>query len=128
MLLFLLTVNAYIKTSVRDRIVSPDNIPMMDTDCILVLGAGVWAGGRPSFMLEDRLLQAIELYNAGVSDRLLMSGDHGRKDYDEVNVMKRFAVDRGVPSSHVLWIMRVFQHMRVCIAPGMFLRSERLSL
>ena len=100
-LLFLLTVNAYIKTSVRDRIVSPDNIPMMDTDCILVLGAGVWAGGRPSFMLEDRLLQAIELYNAGVSDRLLMSGDHGRKDYDEVNVMIRFAVDRGVPSSHV---------------------------
>lgn len=38
-------------------------------------------------MPRTRLLGYI---NANVSDRLLMSGDHGRKDYDEVNVMKRF--------------------------------------
>ena len=73
----------------------------MDFDCILVLGAGVRDGGRPSPMLEDRLLQGLELYKNGCSDRLLMSGDHGRKEYDEVNVMKQFAVDRGIASEHV---------------------------
>ncbi len=100
-LLFLLIMNIHIKASIKDRMLSPDQIPIIDADCILVLGAGVWNGGRPSPMLEDRLVRAIELYNMGVSNRLLMSGDHGRKDYDEVNVMKRFAVDRGIPSSHV---------------------------
>ena len=30
-----------------------------------------------------------------------MSGDHGRKDYDEVNVMKNFAINKGVPSEDV---------------------------
>lgn len=52
-------------------------------------------------MLEDRLKQGIKLYELGASDRLLMSGDHGRKEYDEVNVMKKFAIDAGVPSEHI---------------------------
>lgn len=52
-------------------------------------------------MLEDRLLQAIHLYEQGASGKLLVSGDHGRADYDEVNVMKQFAMDRGIPSENV---------------------------
>lgn len=52
-------------------------------------------------MLKDRLDEGIRLYQQGVSDRLLMSGDHGRKDYDEVNRMKEYALERGVPSEAV---------------------------
>ncbi len=69
-------------------------------DCILVLGCGVH-GSTPSHMLEDRLLQGIELYHAGASDKMLMSGDHGQETYDEVNVMKDFANKRGVKSSDI---------------------------
>ncbi len=69
-------------------------------DCILVLGCGVH-GDTPSHMLEDRLLQGIELYHSGASDKMLMSGDHGREHYDEVNVMKDFAIDRDVKSSDI---------------------------
>lgn len=100
-LLLLSIINAHIKATVKDRIFSLDHISVTGADCILVLGARVWGGGCPSPMLEDRLVRAIELYNMGVSNRLLMSGDHSSKDYDEVNVMKRFAVNRGIPSSHV---------------------------
>ena len=96
----LLSINAYVKISVNDRIISPDDASKLDADCILVLGAGVF-NGHPSAMLTDRLLQGIDLYNAEASDRLLMSGDHGRKDYDEVNTMKQFAIDRGIPSENV---------------------------
>ena len=100
-LTFILIINAHVKSSVKGRIVTPDEAASMDADCILVLGAGVRDNGRPSPMLVDRLLQGIELYNNGFSDRMLMSGDHGRKEYDEVNVMKQFAIDRGIASEHV---------------------------
>lgn len=96
-----LAINAYMKTSVKNRIISPDKAAELKADCILILGAGVRDDGTPSHMLEDRLLEGIDLYNAGASDRLLMSGDHGRKDYDEVNTMKQFAIDMDIPSEHI---------------------------
>lgn len=69
-------------------------------DCILVLGAGV-KGDSPSDMLRDRLDTAIELYKKGIAPKLLMSGDHGDVDYDEVNVMKNYAIEQGVPSEDI---------------------------
>jgi vancomycin permeability regulator SanA len=30
-----------------------------------------------------------------------MSGDHGQKNYDEVNTMKQYAVDAGIPASDI---------------------------
>ncbi len=92
-------ISGYVKLSAKKYILDP-NEAGEDYDCILVLGCGVY-GTAPSHMLEDRLLRGIELYKNGVSDRLLMSGDHGRTNYDEVNVMKTFAVDAGVPSENV---------------------------
>lgn len=94
-------INLYVKMSVKSRILKQEEATGKEVDCILVLGAGVWDNKRPSHMLEDRLLQGIELYHSGASDRLLMSGDHGRKDYDEVNIMKQFSVDLGVPSEDI---------------------------
>ena len=69
-------------------------------DCVLVLGCAVW-GNTPSHMLEDRLLVGIELCKKGASEKLLVSGDHGSDEYDEVNVMKNFATDRGISSENV---------------------------
>jgi vancomycin permeability regulator SanA len=100
-ILFMLLINEYVKRFVKDRVISPEEASRLDPDCILILGAGVLDNSRPSDMLEDRLLQGISLYHEGASDRLLMSGDHGRKDYDEVNIMKKFAMERGVPSEHI---------------------------
>lgn len=70
-------------------------------DCIIVLGCQVKADGSLSDMLHDRLERAVELYRGGAAPKLLMSGDHGTKDYDEVGAMKRFAVGEGVPSGDV---------------------------
>lgn len=98
--LIFLGINIYIKISVRNKILSVEACKDMKADCILVLGAGVW-GKRPSFMLEDRLAQGVELYEQNGSNRLLMSGDHGKDNYDEVNVMKQFAIEEGVPSKDI---------------------------
>lgn len=94
-------VSGYVKLSTKDMIVNSENVMEGEYDCILVLGAGVWSGGRPSHMLRDRLDVAIGAYEAGGAPKLLMSGDHGRKEYDEVNVMKDYAINAGVPSEDV---------------------------
>jgi len=57
--------------------------------------------GMPSPMLEDRLLTALALYEKGAAERILVSGDHGREEYDEVNVMKNYLIEKGVPSDRI---------------------------
>jgi vancomycin permeability regulator SanA len=65
----------------------------------IVFGAGLEDDGSPSGMLADRLDAAIALYRAGKVQRLLLSGDHSRDNYDEVNAMRRYVLARGVPAS-----------------------------
>ncbi|MGI6721157.1 MAG: SanA/YdcF family protein [Anaerovoracaceae bacterium] len=70
-------------------------------DCILVLGAGVRPDGTPSPMLEDRLETGLYLYKAGVSNKLLLSGDNGQVEYNEVRCMKNYMVQHGVRESNI---------------------------
>lgn len=99
--LAVLGINGYVKSSTKNQILSvEESSKLEDIDCIIILGAGIW-GDKPSPMLEDRLLQGIELYNNKVSTKIIMSGDHGREEYDEVNIMKEFAIEKGVPSENI---------------------------
>ena len=43
-------------------------------------------------MLRDRIEKSIELYNKGIAPKIIMSGDHGTKYHDEVNIMKNYAI------------------------------------
>ncbi len=98
----LLGINGYVVYSTADRLLSPQEAAVLtDVDCILVLGCGVNSDGTPSHMLEDRLKRSLELYDLSAAPKLLMSGDHGQVNYNEVGVMKQFAVDAGVPSADV---------------------------
>lgn len=81
--------------------VSDYDMQAFDADCILILGAGVWANNQPSPMLTDRLEEGIRLYKEGISEKIIVSGDHGRVDYDEVNVMKKYLIDAGIPSENI---------------------------
>ena len=99
--LIVLGINFYVKASTKNQIIEDgDYSNLKDIDCIIILGAGIW-GDSPSPMLQDRLLQGIDLYKNGVSTKIIMSGDHGREEYDEVNVMKDYAIENGVPSEDI---------------------------
>ena len=94
--------NSIVVGTTRDRILSSQEAAeLTDVDCILVLGCLVKDNGVPSDMLSDRLRRGMELYDLGASDKLLMSGDHGRDGYNEVGAMKRYALDAGVASEDV---------------------------
>lgn len=101
MILIVLAINFYVKLSTKKQIIeNNDYSNLEDIDCIIILGAGIW-GDKPSPMLEDRLLEGISLYENNVSKKIIMSGDHGREEYDEVNIMKKFAIEKGVPSENI---------------------------
>ena len=98
----ILSLNAAIKSVTKEKILSPQTAAQLgDIDCILVLGCFVKDDGRPSDMLFDRLTRGVELYDLSAAPKLLMSGDHGREEYDEVAAMKQFAIDEGIPSEDV---------------------------
>lgn len=97
-----LGINAYVKNVSGKNIISAeDATKLTDVDCIIILGCGVHTDGKPSQMLKDRLERGIALQKEGVADKILMSGDHGRRYYDEVNTMKQYAVDADVASGDV---------------------------
>ncbi len=100
-ILIVLLINLFVRISAKKQILKKEQYSKLENvDCILVLGAGIW-NNSPSPMLEDRLLKAIELYNEGVSSKIIMSGDHGKTDYDEVNVMKNYAIEKGIPQENI---------------------------
>ncbi|MBQ2916489.1 MAG: YdcF family protein [Clostridia bacterium] len=96
-----LGVNIYVRNTVSERILSVEEAADIDADCILVLGSGIKLDGTPGKVLTDRLDKGLALYEIGASPKLLMSGDHGRVNYDEVNAMKNYAMERGVASEDV---------------------------
>lgn len=62
----------------------------------IVLGARVKANGEPSDILRDRLLTVIDVYRAGSVGKILVSGDDGQMEYDEVNAMRLYLLAAGV--------------------------------
>ena len=93
--------SSFVKNRTVDKIINETEAAKLDAACILGLGCGVREDGTPSLMLRDRLETGVALYEAGAAPKLLMSGDHGRKDYDEVNLMKDYAMEKGIPSEDI---------------------------
>ena len=103
-LLFLLVIalgiNTYVCASAKSDIYDVADYVNEKADCIMVLGCGV-RGSEPSPMLKDRLDTAVALYKSGAASKILMSGDHGGEYYNEVGVMKIYAIKNGVPSEDI---------------------------
>ena len=94
-------INLHVKSFVKNEILTVSDVSDIRADCIMVLGAGLWNSTTPSPMLGDRLRRGVELYELGVAPKMIMSGDHGQRNYDEVSVMRNFAINKGVPSSDI---------------------------
>jgi len=91
--------NAWILRGAKPHMRARDELPACTV--AIVLGAGLRPSGEPSAILTDRLETGIELYRAGLVRKLLLSGDHGQHAYDEVNAMRRYILDAGVPPRDV---------------------------
>lgn len=88
-------INTNVHYSTKDYIYQNlENVPSRKTG--LVLGALVYSDGGLSDMVKDRCDTAFELYKSGKIQKILVSGDHGQVEYDEVNTMKNYLLKKGV--------------------------------
>ena len=89
-----LIVQLIVISGTRSSIFPEDDVP--SAYVIIVPGASVLRNGTPSDILADRLAVAANLYAAGKAEKILVSGDNGKDGYDEVNVMRRFLLEKDV--------------------------------
>jgi uncharacterized SAM-binding protein YcdF (DUF218 family) len=71
-------------------------------DCIVVYGARVYPGGRPSLALADRVKAGVRLWREGRGRYLVMSGAVDPDGTSEPDAMKRLAVEAGVPADAIV--------------------------
>jgi SanA protein len=96
LVLLVLATNAYIVLSTRGEATS-DVSKLPDAQAAIVPGAQVKPDGTMSSMLADRVERAIELWDAGKVDRILVSGDHASWRYDEPDIMREALQRAGIP-------------------------------
>lgn len=99
--LFVCVCNTLVMGGAEGYILTEEQAKNLGADCVLVLGAKVYEDGSLSPVLGDRVATGVRLYELGAGKKLLLSGDHGQIEYDEVNAMKQRALSLGVPEDDV---------------------------
>lgn len=99
-MVMMVALNLYVKAVGRSGFIDPESFDG-SVDCVIVPGARVWDSGTVSYMLRDRLDMAYKLYSNGTAAKILVSGDHGAEEYDEVNAMKEYLLGLGVPQEDI---------------------------
>lgn len=97
-------INKYVYSNNSDKIKkSITEVPTEEPNRVgIVFGARVFADGRLTNSLYDRVLTGVELYRAGRVKKLLMSGDRQGDNYDEPAAMKKMALELGVAESDIV--------------------------
>ena len=77
------------------------NLETTKKQAALVLGAKVWDNGEMSHIFIDRVQTAINLYKDKKVKKILVSGDHGQTDYDEVNAAKKYLLEKNIKKEDI---------------------------
>lgn len=95
-----LVATAYINISTHDRrYLEPARVPPERVG--IVFGAGLLKDGQPTPFLASRITAAVGLYHLDRVQKLLMTGDNSRVDYNEVRSMQEYAHNLGVPMKDI---------------------------
>lgn len=120
------SINLFVVLSTEKQILKADDKKLSDADYILVLGAAVWKNKYPSFILEDRLLEGVKVFNAGAAKTILLSGDHGKENYDEVTVMENYVIRQGVSAKNILLDKNGFSTYASCYNAKKTLNAKKI--
>ncbi len=93
-------VNLYYLLSTRTQMAH--SLPeVRPAQAALLLGARVYRKNRVSQIVYDRIVKSVELYRSGKVRKILISGDHGTVQYDEVNTIKARLLSYHIPARDI---------------------------
>jgi SanA protein len=98
-LFFYTSANLWVWLVSRDSIVAPAQV--QSADAVIILGAYVRPDGALSWILKDRLDTGLSVYNSGKAPKIIVSGDHGQSEYNEVQAMKDYLLNHNVPAEDI---------------------------
>jgi vancomycin permeability regulator SanA len=75
--------------------------PQESASIAMVLGAGIVSNQIPSGVLRERLDTAIDLYQKGTVQQILVTGDNRAFDYDEPKVMRNYLLSKNIPDNRI---------------------------
>lgn len=87
-------------TAKTDSVIFTELKDVPRTKVAIIFGAGI-NGDQPSRYLKDRLDAGISLYKNHKVDKILLSGDNGRDEYDELSVMKLYCQKNGIDTAKI---------------------------
>lgn len=93
-----LIIRAKIKRDYSNHILTTTEIAQQSVDetVVIVFGAGVWANGQLSHVLQDRMDTAINLYQQTPVSKVILSGDNRHHNYNEPVAMLNYAKEAGL--------------------------------
>lgn len=90
-ILFVFIINSYVTNFSKPYLY----LPQEKVDAVIIPGARVH-GKTVSKVLAKRLDAGYQLYTDGAADKIIVTGDHGSTEYDEVNAMREYLLNKGV--------------------------------
>ena len=111
--MLVLFINSRVKHSTEDQILyliqgeteisalGQESLKDFGADCALVLGCGIEDAETPSPMLKDRLDVGITLYKEGIVPKILLTGDNGQQEHNEIHVMLKYTKAAGIPAEDI---------------------------
>ena len=91
---------SFVRSTAAGHIYTESDVPA--TPVALVLGAQVNPDGTPSAFLAARLDLAKRLYDAGLIEMIIVSGDHLAPEFDEPAAMRNYLINAGLPTEKVI--------------------------
>ncbi len=101
--IFVLLIYSNIKIG-NNEVFTKDSIDQIEPSySILILGTSkLTKGDRRNLYFDRRIKAGYELYSAGKCQKIVVSGDNGRKNYNEPEDMKSELVKMGVPEDNII--------------------------
>lgn len=97
----MIILNIYVIISSKKHIFRKDNLKNIKAEYGIILGAGLTKDKKPSRVLSDRLDGALLLFEKGLIDKLIVSGDHRGEEYSETEAMEKYLLEHNVPKSKI---------------------------
>jgi vancomycin permeability regulator SanA len=104
---------SFVRSTASGHIYTESDVPAAPV--ALVLGAQVNPDGTPSAFLAARLDLAKRLYDAGLVEMLIVSGDHLAPEFDEPAAMRDYLIRAGLPKERVVADVGGFDTYESCL-------------